>query len=84
MKVHARDPKRIGPFLAELRKLWESSPDRSFFQLVDSLAHGRDAFFVRDDIALDRIREQIDENQADQTPLDAGHKASEPLEDGEA
>ena len=28
--------------------------------------------------------EQIDENQADQTPLDAGHKASEPMEDGEA
>lgn len=45
-----RDPARIEPFLAELRKVWEQSPDLRFSQLIINICHtGVDNKFYLED-----------------------------------
>ena len=54
-----RDPARIEPTLAELRRIWERYPDMRLGQLVVNGARrvDRDPFNVEDDLLLHGLRQ---------------------------
>ncbi len=57
-----RDPKRIDPLLALVRRIWMKSPDLRLGQLIDNCAEyeergDRDVYGMEDDVLERRLRE---------------------------
>ena len=55
-----RDPKRIPEMLSALHELWNYFPDLRLGQLIVSLNHNQDPFYLEDDKLLEKIKEAID------------------------
>jgi len=47
-----RDPKRIGPLLERLRRVWEANPDYRLGQMVANVTDDDTIYRVEDDVLI--------------------------------
>jgi hypothetical protein len=52
-----REPERIEPMLALLRRVWYQNPDWRLGQLIDNAAFGSTTFYIEDDVMKERLEE---------------------------
>jgi hypothetical protein len=63
-RAEMRNPERIPIVLAEIKRVWETSPDLRLGQLVSVLSKDKDIFYIEDDELIKNIKDVFLPSQA--------------------